>query len=96
MGGVVADQLQRLGIAVGEDGDLGAVGQRCGQVAELAVDANRQRRLGKSGPYRRGCVGAAGAVGQLQGFSVGQGDVDVGRRLDPAMLPAAGGRGSAR
>ena len=39
VGGVVADQLQRLGVAVGEDRDLGAVRERRREVAQLAVDA---------------------------------------------------------
>jgi hypothetical protein len=92
----VANQLQRLGIAVGEDCDLGAVGERRRQIAQLAVYADRQGRLGKARPDRPGRVGAAGAVGQLQGFSVGQGDVDFGRCLDAAMLPAARVRATQR
>jgi hypothetical protein len=47
VGGVVADQLQRLGVAVGEDRDLGTVGKRGGEVAQLAADPDRKRGLGQ-------------------------------------------------
>jgi hypothetical protein len=42
---VVADQVECLRIAVGEDADLGTIGQGRSEVAQLTVDANRQRRL---------------------------------------------------
>ena len=108
--GVVADQVQRLGIAFGEDRDLGPVGQRRGEVAQLAVDADRQRGLGQARPDRRRGVGARGAVGQLERRPVGQLHRDLRRGLHrphatwtPALsaprAPGArrsAGRGSAR
>ena len=63
--GVVADQLERLGIAVGDDRDLRAVGQRRGEVAQLAVDLDRERGARQPGADRGGEVGAGGAVGEL-------------------------------
>jgi hypothetical protein len=33
MSGVVANQVKRLGVTIGEDRDLGTVGQRGGEVA---------------------------------------------------------------
>ncbi len=72
VGGVVADQVERLGVAVGEDRDLGPVGKRRREVAQLTVDADRQRGLGQARPDRRGGVGPGGAVGQLQRRAVGQ------------------------
>jgi hypothetical protein len=86
--GVVADQLQRLGVAIGEDRYLRAVGERRREVAQLAVDADRQRRLGKTRPDRRRRVRTGGSAGQLQRRAVGKRNGDLLRRgLDPAMLP---------
>ena len=93
----MADQLERLGVAVGEDRDLSAVGQRRREVAQLTVDPDRQRRLCQAGPDRRRGIGAGGALGQLQRRAVGELDSDLlGRRLDPAMLPTAPGTTAAR
>jgi hypothetical protein len=86
VGRVVADQRQRLGVAVGEDRDRGPVGQRRRQIAQLAVDADRQGGLGESGTDRSRSVGATGAVGQLKRLSVRKFRGDVGRRLDERML----------
>jgi hypothetical protein len=88
VGRVVANQVKRLRVAVGEDADLGAVRQWRREVAQLTVDPDRQRRLGQSRPNRRSRVSAAGALAQLQRRAVGELDSDLlGRRLDPAMLP---------
>jgi hypothetical protein len=88
VGGVVADQVERLRIAVGENRDLDAIGQWCREVAQLAADANRQRCLGQPRPDRRCGVGAAGALAQLQRGAIRELDRDLlGRRLDPLMLP---------
>jgi hypothetical protein len=90
VGGVVADQLQPLGVAIGDDRDRGAIGQRRRQVAQLAVDADRQRRPRQAGADRRGRRGARRPVGQLQRRAVGQGYGDLRRgRGDAAMLPVA-------
>ena len=79
VGGVVADQRQRVVVAIGEDRDLAAVAQRRREVAELAVDGDRQRRLRQAGPDRGGGVGAGGAIGELERCAVGQFDGDRGR-----------------
>jgi hypothetical protein len=89
VGRVVADQVEGLRVAVGEDADLGAVGQGRGEVAQRAVDPDRQRRLGQARSDRRGGVSTAGALAQLKRGAVGELDSDLlSRRLDPAMLPA--------
>ena len=56
---VVAQQLQRLGVARRHDADLGVVIDDVGEVDQLAVDAQRQRRLGEARADRGGDVGAA-------------------------------------
>ena len=45
--GIVADQLQRLGIGAGDDLDGGVGLDRVGEVGELAVDDHRHGLLGK-------------------------------------------------
>jgi hypothetical protein len=86
VGGVVANQRQRIGVAVGEDPDLDAIGKRCAEVAQLAGDADRESGLGKTRADRRRRVGATCPTGQLQRLAVGQVDGDVRGRLDAAML----------
>jgi hypothetical protein len=92
VGGVVADQFQRLGIAVGEDRDLGTRRrQRRAEVAQLAIDPDRQRRLGQTGADRRGGVGAGRARRKLQHLAIGQGDTQFLRcGLHRAIVPTAG------
>jgi hypothetical protein len=86
----MADQVKRLRVTVGEDADLGAIGQGRREVVQLAVDADRQRRLGQARADRRGGVSARGARRELQRRAVGELDSDLlSRRLDPAMLPTA-------
>jgi hypothetical protein len=95
MGGVMADQLQCFGVAVGEDRDLSPIGQGGGEVAQLSVDADRQGSLRQTRTDCRGGIGAGGAPTQLQRFAVGQLDGDFRGRLDGAMLSTAQ-RGSAQ
>ncbi len=68
----VAQDGQRLGVAVGEDPDALAVAQRQAQIAHLAVDLHRDGRLGQARADRRGGVEAARAVGQIQAVAVGK------------------------
>ncbi len=97
MSGVVADQPQRLLTlaASGENRDRGAVGQRPGEVAQLAglpslpdrhtipaADLHRQRRPRQASTDRGGCVGAGGADGKLQRVAVGEGDRGAHRALE--------------
>ncbi len=72
VGGVVADQRQRVVVTRRDDLDRGAVGQRCGEIAQLAVDANRERRSRQPRADRARRVSAAGAVVELQLVSVGE------------------------
>ena len=52
VGGVVAHQPQAVFVARGGDLDMRAVGQRRGEVAQLAVDLHAQRRPGQAGADR--------------------------------------------
>ena len=76
--GVVADQPSassplRSVMISSLAGPLPSVlGQRAREVAQLAVDLDRQRRPRQPGADRRGGVGAGGAVGQRQGLAVGK------------------------
>ena len=87
VGGVVADQPQRVGRLValagrGDDPDLGAVRQLRAEVAQLAVDLDPERVLGEARPDRRGGVGAAGARRELERRPVRQLDRDRRHRRD--------------
>ena len=72
VGGVVAQELQGLGGAVGHDLDLGAVRKRRRQVAHGAVQLHREGSLGQPGPDRGRRVGAGRAVGQLEVRAIGE------------------------
>ena len=50
---VVPDELQRLGVARGDDRDLGAVLQRAREIAHLAVDLHAEGGTGEPGADRR-------------------------------------------
>ncbi len=56
---IVAQEFQGLGVARRHDADLGVVIDDVGEVGQLAVDAQRQRRLGEAGADRGGDLGAA-------------------------------------
>jgi hypothetical protein len=62
VGGVVADQVECFRVAVGEDADLGAVRQGRREVAQLAVDPDRQRCLGQTRTDRCSRISAAGPL----------------------------------
>jgi hypothetical protein len=72
--GVVADELERVRRALRDDLDLGAVRQRGGEVAHLAVDLDRQGGTGEPGADRRRQVGAAGALVEVAARAVGEPD----------------------
>ena len=71
----MAQQLQRVLVLGRDDGDLGIGFDRALQVAQLAVDADGKRRLGKPGadigrdflPRHRAVILAAGSVGKRDG-----------------------------
>ena len=58
-----------------------AVGQRAREVAQLAVDLDRQRGARQPGADGGRGVGAGGAVGELELGAVREGGVHAGRRL---------------
>ena len=73
----MADQLQSLGVALGDDRDFGSLsGERRREVAELAVDLDRQRGLGQAWPDRRSGVGTRRPRLELERIPVRQGDDD--------------------
>ena len=86
VGGVVADQLQGLGVAVGEDRDLGPVGQRRREVAQLAVDADRQRGLRQAGPIAAAASAPVAPSGSSSGVPSGSLTVIFGRASMRPML----------
>ena len=55
--------LERLRVLVGEDGDPHPVGERAGQVPDLAVHAHGERGLRQARADRPGQVRARGAGG---------------------------------
>jgi hypothetical protein len=80
---VVADQAERAVALGGQDRNRSAVVHRQRQVAQLAVDLDRQRRTRQPGADRGRDVGAAGPIGELERLSVGQCHVRAHRRSDP-------------
>ncbi len=63
---------QRVGIAHAQDAQVGAVGQRQAQIAQLAVDLDRGRRVGQARADGARGVEAAGAVRKLELVAVGE------------------------
>jgi hypothetical protein len=63
----------------GDDGDLGAVGERAVEVGGGAVDAGGYRRLGQPRPDGGREVGGSGADGEATGRPVGKADLDLCR-----------------
>ncbi len=75
VGGVVADDVQRVR-ALGRDDLQRRTGhERACEVAHLAVLAHGERGAGEAGADRRGGVGAGGAVGERELRAIGKGDV---------------------
>ena len=81
VGGVVADEPEGVfAFSPGHDPDLGAVVERRGEVAQVAVHADAERRARQAGADRAGGVGAGGAVGELELGAVRE--VDLHGTLD--------------
>ena len=72
----VAQHAQRLGVALGEQSDLGAVGEGPAQVDDLAVDDRRQGGARQPRADLGGEVGGGGSGGEREGASVGEADAD--------------------
>ena len=73
MGIIVPRQLERVGlVARGDQRKLGIALERPVEVAHLAVDPRRQRRLGEARPDRRRDVGRRGPALDLADRSIGQ------------------------
>ena len=68
----VPQHRERLGVADAQNAQVRAVGQRQAQVAELAVDLDRGRGVGQSGPDRPRGVQAARALGKVECGAVGE------------------------
>jgi hypothetical protein len=73
---IVAEQLQRIGVARRHDADPGVAVDHMGEVDHLAVDAEREGRLGESGTDRCGDFGAADGLVEGPDRAVRQGNVD--------------------
>ncbi len=74
MGGVVADQVQRLGVAAGDEADGGIGLDRAREVLDRAIDLHGQRRLGQARADRLRDLGARDRPIEGPHGSVGQGD----------------------
>jgi hypothetical protein len=73
VGGVVADQPERVIAALGgDDLDLRPVLDRRRQVAQLAVDPDAERRARQALADRAGDVEASGALGDVESRLVGE------------------------
>ena len=73
MGEIVARELERVGLVARRDqGELGIALERPGEVAHLAIDPRRQRRLGEARPDRRRHVRRGRPALDLADRSVGQ------------------------
>ncbi len=95
MRGVVADELERVLVARGDDLEHDAVRERRGQIAQpvepvsaLARRArlDRERGAGQALPHRTRGIGAGGAVGELERGAVGERDL---HRRGPRLGRAA-------
>ena len=75
MRGGVADDLEPVGILVGDDRDVGVGLDAMSGVDELAVDAAGERRLGETGPDRRRDLGHGDRMIKRTDRAVGQLDV---------------------
>jgi hypothetical protein len=73
VGGVVADQVERVLAAVGDDLDALIVAQRRRQVTHLAADPHGERSLRQARADRSREICAGGAVRELQLLAVGKG-----------------------
>ena len=87
MRGRVAQDGERLRIAVGEDAHLLAVGHREPKVSHLAVHLHGDRRLRQPRADRGRGIEAGGAVCEVEVGAVGQGDVHGEQHIDRALIP---------
>ena len=94
MRGVVADQLERLGIVAREefDGGVGLDGRL--EVGELAVEAHRHRALGERRRDRLGDVEAGGAEGHRAFRAIGKCQGDLRHVLLLSLLRTSAGKRS--
>ena len=72
--GVVAQQLQRVLVGLGDDLQLGVGGDGVAEVLDLAIELHGERGLGKAGPDRGGHLGPRHGVGKLALAAIGQRD----------------------
>ena len=70
--GGVAQHRQRLVVADAQDAQVRAVRQRQAEIAQLAVDLDRGRRVGQARADRARGVEAARAVGEVELVAVGE------------------------
>ena len=77
MGCVVADQLQRFVILLGDDADFGVVFDRPEQVVFLPVHFQDQRRFGEARPDGSRDLAARHAARKRHRLAVGQSDHDL-------------------
>ena len=81
VGGVVAEQVEGLGALVGDDRDRLALVEGSAQIAQVAVDLDRQRRACQALADCACGVGAGGAVLQLELVAVWERDLHAAWKL---------------
>ena len=75
----MADQIERVIVAVGDDRDLVAVCERPGEVADLPAHLDRERRAGEPRTDRGRQIGAGRAIREFLLAAVGKDHVHEGR-----------------
>ena len=81
MGGRMTQQVEAVGVAVGDDGEVRVAVDRERGVDELAVDFARQRGFGKSRADRGGDLGDRDRRVEVFDGAVGQSDIRHGQNL---------------
>ena len=74
---IVPRQFERVGlVARCDERQLGIALERAHDIAQLAIDARRQRRLGKAGSDIGGDLCRSGTCGHIAHGAVGKRDLD--------------------
>ena len=76
VGGVVANDLERIVMVTGDDLDPGVIDDRAREIPKLAVDANGEGGLGQAGADGGGDIGARNRSVEFTHVSVGKGNGD--------------------
>ncbi len=78
----MAQQPERVGVPIGDDGDRRVRFQRAVEVPDLAVDPGRERSPGQTGADALGDLPGCGACGRLAPAAVWERHLNHGHRGD--------------